>query len=415
MSKARTIAVLGGGVSGLTFAATLRERGGPRAVVFEREARVGGKSCTIEIDGRPHDMGATMGVPIDYRRVLDFSRAAGIELDRFPEERHWCLERGEPVSLNKKRELPKVLAQAARYMWLHATKWRGVNGTGLHHAQSELHTTWSELVKRDGLEAVSDRTLVYRAGYGYGFDDEVPAVMYANLFRPQTFLGLTFRPSFVWRGGTQRIWETLAKDLDVRTSTPIERIERDADGVTVHSNAGKERFDELVITTNPSDALPLLDARDDERRWFTQVRTWPYATFACAVPGLDEGRTGVGYINANMRKDREGHPMAWVKRHADHDVAIFHLFAPPHLSDDQIAERIAGDVKRLGGRLDKVHVARRWKFFPHFTSAFMQSGGLQEVERWQGTQRTWLIGEVLSFASMGRVAELATSLARRLS
>ena len=107
--------------------------------------------------------------------------------------------------------------------------------------------------------------------------------------------------------------------------------------------------------------------------------------------------------------------MAWVKRHADHDVAVFHLFAPPHLTDAQIAERIPGDVARLGGKLDKVHAAHRWQFFPHFTTGFMEAGGLQELERWQGSRRTWLIGEALSFASMGRVADLATSLARRLS
>ena len=127
------------------------------------------------------------------------------------------------------------------------------------------------------------------------------------------------------------------------------------------------------------------------------------------------GRAAVGYIDENMARDRAGHPMAWVKRHADQDVCVFHLFAPEHLTDDDCAARIGGDIERLGGRLKRVHVARRWQFFPHFPSAFMQAGGLQPIERWQGKRRTYLTGEVLSFASMARVADQAAALARRMS
>src|SRR5262249_34171317 len=143
--------------------------------------------------------------------------------------------------------------QAARYLALHAASWRGVDGSGLQHAPARLHRPWAELVERHRLHAVNRRLLAYRTGYGYGFDDEVPALMYANLFRPQTFLGLALRPAFLWRRGTQPIWQAVARGLDVRTSTPIERVERDDGGVTVHTHAGTERFDALVITVNPKE------------------------------------------------------------------------------------------------------------------------------------------------------------------
>jgi hypothetical protein len=406
----RRIAVLGGGVSGLTFASTMR---GAEVVVFEREARVGGKSHTVEIDGRAHDLGATMGVPVDYRRVLEFSRQAGIKTAPFPVETHYSLSRGGAVALNRWHELPRVFLQAAKYFFLHATSWR--IGGGLDRASSILHRPWSEIVERHGLHAVSRRLLAYRTGYGYGFDDEVPALMYANLFRPQTFWGLATDKAFVWEGGTQPIWEAMARGLNVRTSTAILRVERDDTGVTVSTSAGSERFDDLVITVNPKDALPVLDAHDDEREWFSSVKTYPYATFACEVGGLDSGRAAVGYIDENMTRDRAGRPMAWVKRHADQDICVFHLFAPEHLSDDEVASRIDDDIARLGGRLKSVRISRRWPFFPHFPSRFMMEGGLQKIERWQGQRRTWLCGEVLSFASMARVADQAAALARRMS
>src|SRR5262249_21317133 len=156
----------------------------------------------------------------------------------------------------------------------------------------------------------------------------------------------------------------VAKQLEVRTSTPIESVARDERGVTVRSKLGEERFDALVITVNPKDALRVLDARDDERQWFSEVKTYPYATFACQVRGLDSGRAAVGYIDENMTRHRAGHPMAWVKRHADQDICVFHQFAPESLSDEDCARAIGGDVERLGGRLLEVRTGRRWQFFP---------------------------------------------------
>ncbi len=410
-----SIAILGAGASGLTLARTLADFGYTNVVVFEREREVGGKSCTVDIDGRPHDLGATMGVPIDYRHVVGFSREAGIETTRFPVEEHFSLATGRAVALNRWREMPRVLAETAKYLALHA-EWRGADGSGLHHAD-ELCAPWRDVVARHGLTTASTRTLCYRTGYGYGFDDEVPAVMHANLLRPQTLLGLAIGSPFMWRGGTQPIWTQLARRLpvEVRTATAVTHISRDGRGAVVHSRGRAERFDRIAITCDPEQMLGVLDASPAERSWFSQVRTYPYATVACEVEGLAAGRASVGYLDENMCRERAGHPMAWVKRYADQDIYVFHLFAPATLPDAEVHRRIGGDVARLGGRLVGVRAQRRWRFFPHFTSAFMQRGGLVDIDRWQGQHATYLVGEALSFATMARVTEHAIASAHRIA
>ncbi|MDB4958833.1 MAG: hypothetical protein JWO36_6402 [Myxococcales bacterium] len=413
MRTSTSVAILGGGASGLTLARTLVDLGFTRIVVFEREAEVGGKSCTIDIDGRPHDLGATMGVPIDYRHVQRFSREANLATTPFPIEQHYRLAEGREVSPDP-RTLPRVLAQAAAYVAMHARSWRG----DLHRADPQLFAPWSEVVERHGLGDASRRMLCYRTGYGYGFDDEVPAVMYASLIRPQTLLGLAVGSPFMWRTGTQPIWKALATRLscqiEVRTATPVTRIVRDG-GVVVYSRGRRERFDRLAIACDPRSVLGILDGNAAERRWFSQVRTYPYSTFACEVEGLAPGRESVGYIDDNMSRDRVGHPMAWVKRYANQDIYVFHLFAPADLRDAELTRRIAGDVERLGGRLVSVRASRRWDFFPHFPSAFMRAGGLAEIDQWQGHRHTYLIGEVLSFATMARVSEHAVGFAHRMA
>jgi len=421
MRASAGIAILGGGASGLTLARTLADLGFERVVVFEQAAEVGGKSCTVELDGRPHDLGATMGVPIDYRHVVGFSREAGLATAPLPAERHYSVVRGRAVA-HARRDLPRVLAEAAKYVALHARAWRDADA-GLHRADPALFAPWRDVVARHGLHAASRRMLCYRTGFGYGFDDEVPAVMYASLIKPRTLLGLATGAPFVWQGGTQPIWRALAARLaarlELRTATRVTRIARDATGATVWSTrAGRarcERFDRVVIAFDPAQALPILDASAAERRWFSQIRTYPYATVACEVEGLAAGRAELGYIDENMRRDRVGRPMAWVKRYADRDVYVFHLFAPDALPDAELARRIGDDVARLGGRLVRVRAARRWSFFPHFPSAFIRAGGLAELDRWQGERHTYVIGEALSFATMARVSEHAVRFAHRIA
>ncbi len=414
MRTSTSIAILGAGASGLTLARRLADLGFTRVVLFERAAEVGGKSCTVDLDGRPHDLGATMGVPIDYREVVELSTEAKLATARFPTELHFD-QRGRVVPPGPRRDLPQVLAQTAKYVALHRRTFRGE----LHEADRELAEPWSDVVARHGLEHASRRMLCYRTGYGYGFDDEVPAAMYASLIQPRTLLGLATGAPFVWQGGTQPIWKALAARIasrvEIRRATPVTRISRDGHGVRVWTGARVEPFDRLVITCDPKHALGVLDANATEQRWFSQVRTYPYATFACEVEGLSEGRASVGYLDANMRRDRMGRPMAWVKRYADQDVFVFHLFAPDAMPDAEIARRIAGDVARLGGRFVAIRASRRWSFFPHFSCDAVRGGALTEIDRWQGERRTYLAGEALSFATMARVVELATKLAHRIA
>lgn len=417
MNRGRSILVLGGGISGLTYAWTLKELGFTNVRVLEKAPRVGGKSCTVAVDGRPHDLGATMGVPRDYGHVDSLAKASGIRSVPFPREQHFDLETGGPRRrLNRRREMPRVLAEVAKYYASHR-KWSGVDGSGLENAPEELHASWAEVAKKRGLEKVSERFLTYLTGYGYGFADEVPAAMYANLIRTTTLRGLAREKNFMWEGGTQPIWEGLGRRLDVTTGVEVKSIRRSREGVTIvaESADGARTFtcDDVVLAFDARAALATLDATDEERSAFEAIRTYPYATFAAKVRGLSEGESGVGYLAQNMRRERMGRPMAWVKRYADHDVFVFHLFAPPEQTDAEVDARIAADVQALGGEVTETCERRRWSFFPHYAPA--DFGFVRAVDRRQGARRTVVLGEAFSFATMARVAEHAQRTARRFA
>ncbi len=60
-------------------------------------------------------------------------------------------------------------------------------------------------------------------------------------------------------GGARQYVEKIVATLDdARLNTPVRRIERDAAGVTVYTDHGSERFDQLVLATHSDQALALL-------------------------------------------------------------------------------------------------------------------------------------------------------------
>jgi 1-hydroxycarotenoid 3,4-desaturase len=71
MSKARRVAVVGGGIGGLTAAGILA-RSGHEVTLFESNARVGGKAASIEVDGLRFDTGPTvMTMPDTVRQAFE--------------------------------------------------------------------------------------------------------------------------------------------------------------------------------------------------------------------------------------------------------------------------------------------------------------------------------------------------------
>ena len=62
-------------------------------------------------------------------------------------------------------------------------------------------------------------------------------------------------------GGARHYVEKIVATLDdARLNTPVQRIERDAAGVTLHSARGAERFDHVVLAAHSDQALALLAA-----------------------------------------------------------------------------------------------------------------------------------------------------------
>ena len=69
------------------------------------------------------------------------------------------------------------------------------------------------------------------------------------------------------RGGARQYVQKIVASLpDARLQTPVQRIEREATGVWLHSRGGRERFDRVVLATHTDQALALLDQPSAQER-----------------------------------------------------------------------------------------------------------------------------------------------------
>ncbi|MEQ9501548.1 MAG: hypothetical protein RIT81_32055 [Deltaproteobacteria bacterium] len=108
--------------------------------------------------------------------------------------------------------------------------------------------------------------------------------------------------------------------------------------------------------------------------------------------------------------------LAWIKRHADDDVFVFHLFAPEEMSDAEVMKKIEGDMKQLGATNVELVDSRRWDFFPHVSGDSMRlEKFFERAAHLQGRSNTVYANEALSMSTMADVAGYAKKVAQRLS
>ncbi|MBU1284454.1 MAG: FAD-dependent oxidoreductase [Gammaproteobacteria bacterium] len=88
-----------------------------------------------------------------------------------------------------------------------------------------------------------------------------PLQFFVRFFKNHGLLSVSDRPQWcVVEGGSSSYVAPLTESFKqhIRLNCAVTRVERDADGVTVHSAAGSERFDKVIFACHSDQALALL-------------------------------------------------------------------------------------------------------------------------------------------------------------
>lgn len=264
----RGVAVIGSGVSGLVAAREL-DRAGMAVTLFEADDRVGGHSHTVTVEDDRGRWEVDTGFIVHNERNYPGLRAMFDELgvQTQPAPMSFSVSDGmgsfewstRPLGLFAHRHLFDP-----RYgrMLLDLMRWNrdsreivGTNGT---------HGSLIDFCRSRGYsEYFVERLITPLVGAVWSAGpkrmSDFPASSLAEFFENHRSLQVVGRPG--WRsvvGGSRSYVEAVVASLRVRASTPVREIRRGPGGVTVTTDGGAERFDQVVLAVHSDQALAML-------------------------------------------------------------------------------------------------------------------------------------------------------------
>jgi acyl carrier protein len=410
-SAAPRVCVIGAGPAGLVAAREL-ERRGWRATVLERAEHVGGKCASIEIDGRAYDLGGHL-CGASYSTIRALADELGCAIESATPSYELDLARGALPSSAARTDPGALRAYTSE----RRECFPGIQAVGLHAAGRALAEPVAAWLTAPEHRALAAMALPYTgSGYGYVTDRELPALYLAKWAEMTGVLGDAGAAAERWTiaGGFERLWRRVADALsDVRLDQRVEAVERDGAAVRVRTAAGVEIFDALVVACPPDAALGFLDASPGERDLLGRVRQLEYWTTVATVTGLPR----LGFYLVRQRAEdaaSAGCPVAFHHRYAASDVYLFYSYGRPGFDGDEIERRIRGDVAQAGGRVEAVHLQRRWAFLPHVGPADVADGFYTRLEALQGEHRTYWVGGLAGFELVECAAAQAADVVARL-
>ena len=271
------VAVLGSGIAGLSAARRLT-LAGAEVHVFEREARIGGHTRTVDLpDGRAVDTGFIVHNRVNYPRFVALMEELGVPTG--PSDMSfayagpslsWC-SRGLNGLLAERRH---ALSPRFWRFWREVLRFNAW-GRALAADPSVGERPLGEALREGGFSEDFRRAyLLPMAGAVWstapGEMDAFPTLALLRFFRNHGMLGVvTQHPWRTIPGGTRRYLEPLARPFAarIRTGAQVQEVRRGPAGPELQvAGEGRLTFDALVFACHGEQVLPLLADADPLER-----------------------------------------------------------------------------------------------------------------------------------------------------
>ena len=413
------IAVVGSGISGLSAAWLLGKR--HRVTLFEADGRIGGHSNTVDVAGIPVDTGFIVFNEATYPNLTAMLRHLQVASD--PTEMSFAVSLGGGAHEYSGSGLRGVFAQARNLV------------------RPRFWTMLRDLLRfyreaPDDLAALANESLddyLTRSEYSAAFREDhlypmaaaiwssptlgirdYPAASFIAFCRNHNLLQTGTRPPWhTVRGGSRTYVEALRSQFSgtMRCRTTVHQILRDADGVTLVTDRGSERFDQVVIAAHADQALAILAEPDAAER--DLLGKFAYSRNAAVlhsdVRQMPQRRKVWSAWNFLASRDSAASPAVtyWMNRLQQLDTAVPMLvtlnpLTPPdpalvhwqgtylHPVFDSAAIAAQDQLWSLQGRRNT------WFCGAYFGAGFHEDGlqaGLAVAEQLGGLKRPWHLAE----------------------
>ncbi|MCK9800604.1 FAD-dependent oxidoreductase [Pseudomonas sp. MAFF 302030] len=267
------IAIIGSGISGLTSAYLLNRR--HDISVFEAGSWIGGHTHTVDVSvkGETHAVDTGFIVFNDWT-YPNFIRLLGqIGVTFKPTEMSFSVTDPASGLEYNGNNLNSLFAQRRNLLspgfWGMLRDILRFNKEAirhLEHQQIDPAMTLGDYLRDQGYGERFIRHYIVPMGSAIwsmslqqmlGF----PLQFFVRFFKNHGLLSVSNRPQWcVIEGGSSRYIEPLTSSFRerIRLNCPVTRVERDEQGVVIHSAAGSERFDKVVFACHSDQALQML-------------------------------------------------------------------------------------------------------------------------------------------------------------
>ncbi len=426
--KKQRVAVVGAGIGGITAARTLVDKGHD-VVVFEKDARIGGKCMTRTFHGQSYDLGA-LSVSPEFRTIIKFARRYGAALqERYP---FWVLQPdGKQSRMRdeywKPGETTRLLGEMGRYLF-HASKFAMLHSRPrtFVNLPGQYQLPFREFCERYGMATIASWMELPVTSFGYGDLGTIKTWYVLDYISPLNFLGLSVllirlgrTPVHQLLRGYGDLVERIAagrdskgsgevKPLDVRLGARVRRIDRSSQGVTIETDAEgspPDRFDAVVLSAPLWDLSGCLELGPEEKALVEDSRQRVYTVVACELEGVPHDNH---LLRFNARESRFGH-VALIERNlhgAADKLSVCYIPQLQSMSQEATIAQLRADLEGLGVSLLSVVDFHQWSYFPHFLSG----DSYKILEGIQGRNCTYYVGAMTKFELAERVARQAEAL-----
>ena len=208
-----------------------------------------------------------------------------------------------------------------------------------------------------------------------------PLEFFVRFFRNHGLLSVNDRPQWrVVRGGSRSYIKPLTASFAerIRLQCPVSSIRRDAEGVTLVSAAGEERFDQVVLACHSDQALALLEQPTDTERSILGAIGYADNEVVLHTDTRLLPSRKLAWASWNYRLGNDPARPAAVT----YNMNILQGLAAPQTLCVSLNQTEAIDPKTILGRFNYAH--------PQFSLA-----GMAAQARWRellGTNHTWYCG-----------------------
>jgi len=284
------IAIIGSGISGLTSAYLLNRS--HEISLFEASDWIGGHTHTVDVtvEGRSYavDTGFIVFNDWTYPNFIRLLEQLGVGFK--PTEMSFSVTDPDSGLEYNGNNLNSLFAQRRNLLspgfWGMLRDIQRFNKEALRDLQEEridIDTTLDDYLKAGGY---GERFILHyivpmgAAIWSMSMADMLgfPLQLFVRFFKNHGLLSINNRPQWqVIEGGSSAYIEPLTASFRerIRLNCPVTRVERDDEGVVIHSAAGIERFDKVVFACHSDQALKLLAAPSDAEQ--SILGALPYA------------------------------------------------------------------------------------------------------------------------------------------